>query len=593
MKLNIFFVRSMSIIMMLVLTAVSLILGLVMFCISTAVTGQNFYFPWLLFGDILIPLALFIPAIVYRNRYCALAAIVTSFINIFMRLVTIIIFNETLMPLDYYSVRLLLEHTDMSALKAILGSTFYLWAIPLFLVTLGMVTYCCVVTWKTVDKTSHAISRNSLKIFYILLGLSLLSNTAFQIIRFCTSPDNYLAVRPLPLIVVNLTQRSFSGLYNSKVYTPLPIPESSRKILEGMKLLPPQGSEEIPKKAVFDKIIIIAVESLDYDFIGCTNPEMPEGITPNLDRFSSEYFSMSNYYAASQPTSWGLASLLLSRLDYDRDRYINPTSLYSIAREQGYKSFYFSAASGNFGDNRRIYLQLFKPDKSMFREEWQQKYPIRHTSQWGLSDNDLYKCVLQELEAGKHRKFIAVISTVDTHPPCFVHDELTEADKARFPSVFLQSLHNTDREIGKFIRALMDDPDFYDDKTLIIITADHTATFGENYLKRTDFTPDRIPLIFICRNQKLFAKLNPEKFASSIDLTPTLAGMIGATAPESFMGRDLFSDKNCAITRIFGDTLILYSPEGVWSTPTATCDENNLRHKAVCDFFYFHYGKPE
>lgn len=593
MKLNFFFIRSMSIIMMLILTAVSLILGLVMFYVSMTITGQKFFFPWLLFGDVLIPLALFIPAIIFRNRYCATAAVIVSFINIFMRMMSILVFYETFMPLDYNSLRLLLEHTDMESVKTILGSNFLLWVIPAILLYLGMVTYCSMLVWKTADKTSRKVSSRSLKIFSILLGLSLLSNTAFQIVGFHTSTDNYLSIRPLPLIVADITQQSLSALYHGHIYTPVPLPDSSRQLLAEMKIIDPPGTEHIPAAAVFDKIIIIAVESLDYDFIGISNADMPLGITPNLDHYSTGFFSMTNYYTSSQPTSWGLTSILLSRVDYDRDRYMNPVSLFTLAKDQGYYTYYFSAASGHFGDNRRTYGSLFKADKQMFREEWQRKYPIRSTSQWGLSDNDLYKCILQEFEADRKQKFIAVISPVDTHPPYADHGALPDALRMRFPTPFLQALHSTDRELGRFIRALMADPDFYDERTLIIITADHTATFGENYLQRSDFTPGRVPLILICKNQEILADINPEKFASSIDLPPTIARWIGSVPATTFMGRDLASDKNHAITRLFNDTLIFYGPDGIWSVPTAEYNESDPRQKAVCDFFYSFYGKPQ
>ena len=85
--------------------------------------------------------------------------------------------------------------------------------------------------------------------------------------------------------------------------------------------------------------------------------------------------------------------------------------------------------------------------------------------------------------------------------------DLTDEEKRNFPTPFLQALHNCDREIGKFVRKLTADPELYNDRTLIVITADHTATHGENFLKRKNFTPARIPLIFICRDQNIF----PEK----------------------------------------------------------------------------------
>ena len=205
-----------------------------------------------------------------------------------------------------------------------------------------------------------------LTIFLLLFSLSLISNLLFQALR-PQDVENYTLFSPLPFVSAELANDTLRELYNKKIFRPVPLEDSSRKILIDEKII----SESVSpvSEIVFDKIIIIAVESLDYDFIGGNNPAMPEGITPNLDRFSRENLSLTNYYTASLPTSWALNSMLLSRLDYEKDRFIQLPSFFSEAGKKGFFTWYFSAASGLFGNNRQIYDNLFHADKLYFFEE--------------------------------------------------------------------------------------------------------------------------------------------------------------------------------------------------------------------------------
>ena len=135
----------------------------------------------------------------------------------------------------------------------------------------------------------------------------------------------------------------------------------------------------------------------------------------------------------------------------------------------------------------------------------------------------------------------------------------------------------------------MQNPKLYNERTLIIVTADHTATHGANYTKRSQFIPERVPLIFITPNQKIFQSLNKNKYASSIDLAPTILNLIGCEIPSSFMGRCLFSGKNRAIT-MNGRYLIVYSQDN----KVLYIDINDPSGKletAYRDFYYSFYGR--
>ena len=594
MRAKLFWSRSLSILLMLALTMLSSLLAGGMFLLCSKFNGQGIYPVLLLFGDALVPLALFIPALFFRNRFLSLAAILCSFFNIFFRLSSIIIFKETFMPMDYESIKMLLEHLDFYALEAALGSCFYYWMIPVILLAVAAVALCCVVVWRDFGKKSRKTVKKWLNVFLVLFYLSLVSNLLFHIIQ-SMEYESYIQIRPLPFVSMELANNTIRELTEKKNFETVPLPENSLKILKKEKMIVSDDGEVSAGEALFDRIIIIAVESLDYDFIGGSNPRMPEGITPELDRIGQENISMSNYYSASLPTSWGLNSMLLSRLDYEKDRFIRLPSFFTIAREKGYYTWYFSAASGLFGNNRQVYQNLFDADKLWFFEEWNKDYKFDKFSDWGVSDEMLFEGVYQELKRSGKKRFAALISTIDTHPPYSAADKIMEkgsgdGEKTRFPGKFLPVLHNTDRCIGKFVDRITADGELFDERSLLIITADHTATHGENYLQRRDFLPERVPLIFIMKNRNLFKNLERKKFASSIDLAPTLVKLIGGKVPPSFMGRDLFSDKDLAVCRYYGDVLLIHGP-GFFRQVNCFQEPTDDFARAFIDFYRSHYGR--
>lgn len=572
--------------------AALLIVWLIACIISAVLTFQTVreWSPFLLmfFGDGLIPLLLFTAALFFRSRVCAVGAVITLSFNIFLRIASIIIFYKTFMPLNYFSLKLLLTHTNSDALKAVFGNGFLWWMIPIGIAIVSAIAYLSVLTWRTAGK--HPKKYRFLWIpVLIFTGLALAVNLSFASIQFHSNND-ISTVTPLPRIVHGLIVECFYDIKTNKNFIPVPLSQRSKTVLEEKEII---STEKIDTKADknshFDKIIIIAIESLDYHYIRYNNPKMPMNITPNLDRYSKTYFSMNNYYAAAQPTSWGLTAMFLSRLDYERDKHIKPESLLAVAGKKGFHSYYFSSAPGYLGYNDKTYKILFQAETQFFKDDFSRKYNLKKENYWGLSDKTLYQSVYKELKADQNEKFIAVISTIDTHPP--YHNTLSSEEKNIFQTNFLQSLHSTDRALGEFVEKIMQDPKLYNERTLIIITADHTATHGENYTKRSDFQPERIPLIFITPQQKIFEGINKNKYASSIDLAPTILKLIGAEKPVTFMGQNLFSNKNCAITAPNPSILIIHEPHKTvvvkLKSPEAANEEQNIYR----DFYYSFYGK--
>ena len=542
-------------------------------------------FHWSMFGDGLLVLILLMAALCFRSRLLMAAASLSACLNLLIKIFALELYRETFMGLDLRDLKLLWQHTDGYAIRAVLGPYYALWLIPAVLAVLALIVGAVYLAWRKFRDIGDRALVGWRLITGALLALSILCVASFVCSENTGSSELYTGhlVRPLPVSAAYLIRDAFRGKRHSSV---VPLNEKSRKILEDMEVIARRDEPAVPPAPRFDRIIIIALESLDLDFVRAADPRMPEGVTPNLDRLMAEYPSMTNFFCSSQPTSWGLTGILLSRLDFTQEHEagIPHPSLFSIASKLGYYSCYFSPMTGVFAENRRIYGDIFSPDRLYFLEDWQRKYPITRRFAWGLSDREIYSYSLKEMRSWNNRRFVVLISTMDTHPP-YTADGITAADRERFPSRFLRSLYMSDHHLGEFLKELMADKELYNDRTLVVITADHTATHGKNYLKRGDLSPGRVPLIFVTPDKTVFRKLDRNKYASSIDLTPTLVGFIGGAIPESFMGRDLFSKKNLAISWTHTRMMWVRSPgrNVIFSVDAAGADPEQ---QAFIDFFH-------
>ena len=552
---------------------------------------------WSMFGDALIVLIFLMSALCFRQRWCAAAAAVLACANLLLRIFALVLYRKAFMSTDFHDVKMLWQHTDGEALRAFLGPWYALWLIPAVLAVSAAVAGDGFLAWRTIRN----IGRRMRIVWLVFTGV-LLAMSIYNIAGFLRTKHEYPLsgvytghlVRPQPISAALFVR---DALRSPRRNRDTPPSIRSRRIMEDLAIIPhPDEPKSAPPKARFDRIVIIAMESLDLEFIGSLNPKMPEGITPNLDRLIAGRPAMLNYFCSAQPTSWGLTGILMSRMEYEQEQGLAEprTSLFRIASSRGYVSCYFSPITGVFAENRRIYGELFGPDRLYFLEDWARKYNKRRSFSWGMSDREIYECALNEMNAMRDRRFVVLISTMDTHPP-YTADGISEEDERRFTTPFLRGLHMADHHLGVFLQRLMADRELYNDRTLIVVTADHTATHGENYLKRKRLVPGRIPLIFITPDPNVFRKLDRNKYASSIDLTPTLVNFIGGGIPDSFMGRDLFSPKNIAVSWYPDEKsgiLFMRSPKGE-SVVSIKSGDPDPEKQAVRDFFRSHYGTGE
>lgn len=585
-----------------------LILGLLL-----ALAGESLSFflilnekvPWYfpvtgLLADLFWPACLLACALFSASAVFYVAFACSAGMLLFLKTANICLFRNTFEIISAANLQLLLEHTDLFSLRLMFGPLYWLKIAAVFL---GFAALIYLLAWSGIgyakERTGDRAPHKARVVVLILILLSIAANTFYH----CHSEEwgkgyfqREFTARPAEVQITDIileyrrVDRTFLEKDAGPGFFPDSLPGGSEDILRKWGILPRVRSATKPSAVPeLRKIIVIAVESLDFAFLRANNPAMPEGITPFMDSLSQQYLSFRNYFTGSQPTSWAMDCIFLSRPDYTRDLALKNVSICDILREKGWPTWYFSPASGYCFDNGRDYRRIFRPEYTVYQEEFFLTFGYKGTHYWGLGDDQMFDGTFRFLTERAGDRFFCVISTIDLHDPYTVTGPAASLESTG--TRFLDALRSTDRNLQLFLERVMGSP-LYDEHTLIVLTADHSSTFGANYTKRTDFLPARIPLIFISPNKNLRKMFDPDRFGSQLDLAPTLLSLLGIPAPETFMGRDLrIAEKNYAVAKTV-DMIRLYLPDGrIISCPLiAGQDPSSPEERALRDYLRLFYG---
>ncbi len=562
------------------------------------------FYPWLaLFSDLALPLVLLLMMLFHNRKiWLILFSISFSFV-IFLKTANIILYSRIMEILTFANCSLLWTHTNFETLRILFGPLWFLKAAGIFLVVClipGLLIFSGIRYFRHYDKLAEKAQYTKAALLVLLLA-SLFANWHYSAFYEFLGKSYFrreFLVRPA-LVQVNDFIHDYSRSAKTAMqpgaglrcgFEPGHISAGSADLLKQWGMLPFRRPVVNGKTYDIRRIIVIAAESLNLDYLRTYNAKMPENLTPFLDRMCREYVSFSNYFTASQPTSWGLDSIFLSRMDYEADlRCRNkPLSICNLLADRGWNTLYFSPTTELCFSQGRDYGALFRMQKAWFQEQIFKRFGEKGVHYWGLSDHQLFSVVPQLLQEQKNSKFFSVISTIDLHDPYTVSGPAAEMTSTG--NKFLDSLRATDRNLQNFVEKIMADP-MFDDHTLIVITADHSATFGVNYTNRETFFPARIPLILITRNNWLKQEF-PEthRYGSQIDLAPTLLGLLGIKVPDSFMGQDLRSGKDFAFAKTV-DMMFLHLPSGQTFEYLQTKDPATPEETALKEFFEVYYSR--
>ena len=400
--------------------------------------------------------------------------------------------------------------------------------------------------------------------------------------------------------VTNLVQALYSDIKNdeniSNIKPYITYSKNEKWQLESLGLLKSESVKYNNNKQQYSTIVLIVFESLHSDFIHFSNMTIPREATPFIDTLLESYPHLDNYFTSSIPTTPGLNATFLSQLFLTPEFSLkfHRESLFSLLSQKGLDGYFVSGVSGDHQDERRLYPKLFRINNYIAKEELDTRY--RGSSGWGYHDDIVLQEGLRILKQRKGQATFLVLKLIDLHQP----GEYSGIPEDKLPSKLrdlkdnvVSALYWEDSCMKNFFNEVKESG-LFNNETLYVLTSDHGPMLGSQALARPENRRglSKIPLILISPNIKPFTNLNSKRFASQIDLAPTLLSIMGVDAPTAFLGNSVLSDSSGFALGLL-DGKLYYTSEAesfVTSVPTSPV-ENDVRSSAVNKFLNNKYSE--
>lgn len=277
-------------------------------------------------------------------------------------------------------------------------------------------------------------------------------------------------------------------------------------------------------------VVLILVESLGFDFIGALGDT--RGLSPEFDKLCKQGLLFNNWYATGNRTARALEAVttamppLPTESILKRDHSTNVFTLAHVLAERGYERLFATGGRGMF-DGVKSFMTA--NGFNHFVEQSDYVDPV-FVNAWGVSDEDMFHRAAEELEKfhQKGNPFFATLLTVSNHRPfTYPAGRIESEEQTRENAV-----RYSDWAIGDFFRRVRE-KEFYRN-TIFIVMGDHGArVYGSQLFPVRSY---RVPVLVIDPQQSTASTCNT--LASSLDIAPTIMGILGGTYRSIFFGRD-------------------------------------------------------
>lgn len=286
-------------------------------------------------------------------------------------------------------------------------------------------------------------------------------------------------------------------------------------------------------------VVIILEESLGSEFWGCLG-RSGETLTPEMDKLATEEgLLFTNIYASGSRTVRGMEGVLSSfpPLPGDsivkRDRSDNVETIARVLKRDGYQTVFLYGGRGLF-DGMRSYAVRNGYDR--FIEQKHYRDPT-FTTIWGVSDEDLFARAIEEFRAldRQGRPFLGTVLTVSNHKPyTYPAGRIPEDPNRRKRN---HAVKYSDYALGQFFKAARQES--FWTNTIFVVVADHGArVYGKLSIPLGSY---EIPLV-ILGPAVVQAPSRNATLGCSLDVAPTILGLLGRPYESLFFGRDLLRE---------------------------------------------------
>ncbi len=326
-----------------------------------------------------------------------------------------------------------------------------------------------------------------------------------------------------------------------------PYTDKEKTFLEQNGLIPAKSDSDNNVK--FNKVIMIVLESFALEYIHAFNPDIPQAASPYFDYLVNNYPYSSNFYTSDFPSLQGFNALLGSKIPFNASNHSRQNyNLASMLEQKESGSTWFLRGSSRAYGNEEIAVRnIFGFSNLIGYEDLAKSYPEPEGYVWGYEDNILYDKAYNILSDEKNRCSLMIIKLLNQHQP--VSESIVNAPDQpesvkSHPSKIVKAIYDADKQIKNFINRC-ESSSLIDDKTLIIITADHYPPLGYEHteLVKSDnhFQLGKLPLIFYSKQKNMFKDLNPQAQSCQLDIAPTLCYLLGLEIPQEQIGQNLLS----------------------------------------------------
>ena len=284
-------------------------------------------------------------------------------------------------------------------------------------------------------------------------------------------------------------------------------------------------------------VVVVLEESLGSEFIGVLQPrEDGESLTPSFDALTREGTLFTHAYSTGNRTVRAIEATTSSLPPLPgesivrRDASVSLFTLPELLRSQGYQTSFVYGGRALF-DGMGSYLSHNGVDTIVDQGDYPEG---TFTTAWGVADEAIFTKALETMDRAHAtgKPFYSLVLSVSNHRPFTFPQDVIKAE----PRLHHREnvVRYADYALGRFLREAKSH-DFYKD-TVFVLMGDHGArVYGAAEIPLASY---EVPILFIGPGIPAGARV--ETLASSLDVPPTVLGVLDLSYDSMFFGHDLF-----------------------------------------------------
>jgi len=293
-------------------------------------------------------------------------------------------------------------------------------------------------------------------------------------------------------------------------------------------------------------VVILMEESLGSEFWGCLG--RTNSLTPEMDKLATtEGMLFTNIYASGNRTVRGFEGVLSSfpPLPGDsivkRDHSDDIETIARVLKRDGYNTLFLYGGRGMF-DSMKSYAMNNGWDRFLeHNPPFTDDFPHPNfATVWGVSDEEVFARAIKEFEklSQTGKPFLGTIMSVSNHRPYTYPAGRIPEDPEKPKPTRNKAVKYADWCLGQFFQAAKKEP--FWTNTVFVVVADHGArVYGSQSIPIFSY---EIPLVIlgpaVVKSPGRIGQLG-----CSLDVAPTVLGLIGRPYDTMFFGRDLLKEQ--------------------------------------------------